>query len=78
MAIPIARISVDPITIPVEELVDMLKPYVVCEKCKFFSKDSIQTNCSNTDPVMLSIVDSNGEEFSPPEKFGCMFWKYKS
>ena len=77
MSIPIAKISVEPIEMPIDQLLGMLKSYVICKNCAFFSKDTIQTTCSNPDPIIESITDSNGEEFSPPEGFGCVFWKNK-
>jgi hypothetical protein len=73
--IPIAKISVEPIEVPIDKLLEMLRPYVICRNCKFFTKDSVQTTCFNPNPIIESIEDSNGEEFSPPEEFGCMFWK---
>lgn len=63
MPIPIAKINVAPIEMPIDELVKMISPFMVCEKCKLFE-----------DGRRVCITqDFMGDP--PKETFGCNLWK---
>ena len=60
--IPIAKISVEPIEVPIDKLIEMIRPFMVCEKCKLFEDN--RRICITQD----SINDPD------PEVFGCNLW----